>query len=493
MSRQKFWAIVVCLSTFYTLSIGQSLADADNTCEGFVSPTSTPLSAAKLTFGAPSKIGTLVVQGSDINAEKYYLRISKTLGFYSKAAGQDNLDFVVQDYFGYAGLQVRDLELLASDILMPRNNSEFVTLADSVTNKTEFTSNLTLLDFANDNVLVSRFLAPKIVDFTNSAAGHFTAGWRKLVRLQAKKGSKAEAAGIKFAHILFNYASDAKFPFASLDSSTGELKDFSKNNQLILEPATYEQCVEDSIYWLVYGPQSDNYKTINALNAAFDFPSFPNMDVTGPQDYFVPTACAQCHGHDSDRGNPIPNANGDNVFMFGKLNYLDTDQWYDSLYFDFPDVAVSDKDVLFDGGKAHNSQKYKAAEAVINRLNRDILKQNRIAEREVDSFQVRAAQKWISLHNSGAGPFPIEERALSNQSGNVWDFDKFEDRELVRMLSRYCFRCHSSMYYNIFDKSALAKRKGAAIFLVENGIMPQGRKLDDLTKLKMIRYLSALQ
>lgn len=83
-------------------------------------------------------------------------------------------------------------------------------------------------------VLVSRFFAPKIVNYASGEP--FTPGWRKLVYLPVQPGSAAQKEGkISGAYILFNYAATDRLldPFSAKD---GDGHAISKNNQVILVP-----------------------------------------------------------------------------------------------------------------------------------------------------------------------------------------------------------------------------------------------------------------
>ena len=76
--------------------------------------------------------------------------------------------------------------------------------------------------------------------------------------------------------------------------------------------------------------------------------------------------------------------------------------------------------------------------------------------------------------------------------------------ETLRSLSRYCFRCQSSVF-NVFDKGGLLEKStrlpdiqrsvlATTIYLSQGDkpFMPQGRKLDALEKQKLIKFLEEL-
>ncbi|MVT55288.1 hypothetical protein GPL17_33185 [Bradyrhizobium yuanmingense] len=442
----------------------------------------------------PSDMGHILVEpGDTTTADKYYARVTQKLGFDIQTSHLDTL----LEYLGYRGLHAVDMETLEPSLLMPQDERGLEDLANKVENPNDFRANtaLTLAAFKSDILLTARFFAPKIVDFNaapNNTKGRdpHKPGWRKIVRLKTLPGSRAASRGdVEFAYVLFNFfQEDPKaFPFATKSADGKSLVNQSVNNQVILVPRSFRKGVEDSVYFLDYQPFSvERYKVGKALNAAFDTLD-PN---NSKQDYFVPTACAQCHGHDREYGAP----NGQGAFPLGKVNYLDTDQWYDMMDFDFPETK-SNHDVLFDGGKDHASAQYKAAVKVIWKLNSEIVHQNAKALRPdgTDAFKVAAGKKWLSLHAKGEGPADLLKRVLGSKP---WASN---ERSLLAMLSRYCFRCHSSMYYDVFDRAAVLNEKGTPqqpgplVTYVESGFMPQGRVLDKAEKDTLVQYLKALK
>jgi hypothetical protein len=442
----------------------------------------------------PSDMGHILVEtGDTTTADKYYARVTQKLGFDIQTSHLDTL----LEYLGYRGLHALDMETLEPSLLMPQDQQGLGELANKVESPNDFRSNsaLTLAAFKSDILLTARFFAPKIVDFNaapNNGKGRdpHKPGWRKIVRLKALPGSQAASRGdIEFAYVLFNFfQEDPKaFPFATKSADGKSLVNQSVNNQVILVPRSFRKGVEDSVYYLDYQPFSvERYKVGKALNAAFDTLDPDNSR----QDYFVPTACSQCHGHDREYGAP----NGQGAFPLGKVNYLDTDQWYDMMEFDFPETK-SNHDVLFDGGKDHASAQYKAAVKVIWKLNSEIVRQNAKALRPdgTDAFKVAAGKKWLSLHAKGEGPADLLTRVLGSKP---WASN---ERPLLAMLSRYCFRCHSSMYYDVFDRAAVLREKGTPqqpgplVTYVESGFMPQGRVLDKAEKDTLVQYLKALK
>ena len=391
----------------------------------------------------------LVETGDLKSAKAYYDRIKPQIGLDPQASDLGSL----VAHLGYTNLLASDVESLDPQAMMVRF----------------------------PGVLASRFFAPKIVNFNAANAPSpgrdvHTPGWRRLVRLTAQPGSPAEKAGLASAYILFNvFQADSKAdPFANE----------SGNNQVMLIPKTFTSGAGDAAYWLDYGPRSQGYKIVYALNAAFDVPRAPGDPTT--RDYFVPTACAQCHGHDDEFGEPVNGA-----YPFAKLNYLDTDQWYDMVEFDFPETGKVGPDVVVDGGKNHTSPDYSAAFEVVRKLNTEMLAQNRTALRPngLDAFKIAAAEKWLALHSGQDTPLPVSARALTVGQGATWNLANPDELELVKKLDRYCSRCHGAMYYNVFDKQAVLDNRSGITRRINSGSMPQGRTLDAAQRAEIIALL----
>ena len=69
---------------------------------------------------------------------------------------------------------------------------------------------------------------------------------------------------------------------------------------------------------------------------------------------------------------------------------------------------------------------------------------------------------------------------------------------LLGVLDQYCFRCHSSVLYSVFDKQGVIDRKddiAEYVQLPSSDIdhMRQGRKLDGKTIEDIVNYVQALK
>lgn len=243
-----------------------------------------------------------VLEGTAAAAETYYRQtVSPQIQFLTE---QTILGSTIRDllnYVGYPDLTATDLHRFGSDDLMS----------------------------APGDILATRFFAPKITDVADRPAvvprGGF--GWRKLVRLRAKPGSAAAANGIEALWFLQNVIEAT----AEGDPFDAE-RNVSRFNQAILvrreAPLTP---VRQPLYFLTYGElvkldaerrivkdasgnlQDDGRLTLN-LEATFNEDDRIPETNSDPKKYFVPDSCVACHGRSRGRA---------------KLNYLDSDHWFD--------------------------------------------------------------------------------------------------------------------------------------------------------------------
>lgn len=470
-------------------------------------------------------IGILVEPGTKEEAEKYYERISGVLKFDFLQSTLEALiahlgysePTVVQGKIVFKGLTAKDLEDLPSFTLMPRNILEFSELSTLVSDPAAFSALLSLADFQNDKVLVSRFFAPKIATYYNDPnkggdpfapinPDNIVPGWRKLIKLVPRSGSQAAIDGqISHAYVLFNFkkADPNVDPFVGNESG---------NNQIIVVPKN--PLAGDRVFFAVYQSKSVGYPIGTFLQADFDLPGhvgvvFPAKD----SQYFVPRSCAECHGHSRVGqvtliGQPVDPNSGDptddfskGIYRFAKPNYLDTDQWYDWKDFDYRGISGSLNDVVFDGGRDTSSSDYVRALDVIRKLNTGIASESLAAELDskVPTFSTLGAQKWLELHQTTDFRRPYSVRSIGN---SAWDANKPDEMKLLRLLNNHCFRCHSSLRYSVFDKDAVAARKDdIPVFLnvllkdpngnpLPGNYMPQGRVLSASDKAEIERLLN---
>ncbi len=374
------------------------------------------------------------------------------------------------EYFGYSTVTAKDMHRLSSDDLMKLS--------------------------AEGDILATRFFAPKISQVSTPPAATPASGfgWRKLIRFKAKAGSKAVDNNMEtfiFLQNIFEKTADGN-PF---DAD----KNVSIFNQVIVVRKDAGPFTDNKLplYFITYGPlvkvsssgvpikdASGNFQDdgliSTSLKATFDGRD-PESGVP-VKEYFVPDSCAQCHGGNIRRA---------------KANYLDTDHWLDRVtpkyglsdpkysQEDFTALASSSFQVLYDGEKDQTTEKSKKAFDVIYQLNDEIRIQNaRLGT--AGNFQLNAVTRWLDLHKPdkfGRNHVPPYERGFGNQ---LWDPSKDDHRKTLYYLNRYCYRCHSSVRYNVFDREAVLGRVASIRTRLLNiddpgSWMPQDRIFPGLT------------
>ncbi|WP_306141493.1 hypothetical protein [Roseibium sp. MMSF_3412] len=452
-----------------------ALIALDSPTSAFSQSTATPAATEQPVVDLDD-ISIFVEPGTKEQAIEYYSRLETDLGFNildDKLTPQADMDELLV-FFGFSGLAAIDIEKISSFDLMPQSTSDFEKLVSLVVDPEKFKKNLTLDDFKSDNVLVSRFFAPKIVNYAD-ANKPFSPGWRKLVRISALPGSTAEAKDLRHAYFLFNYieADPDKNPF-------GEI---SKNNQVILTPQS-KLDGKDSAYFMVFGKAPEYKVEFSLQGVAFDLP------IVNTGDYFVPSACAQCHGHDKRGGAEGPRP-PNLVYEHAIVNYLDTDQWHDAMLLDFPQLNPTDHPVVYDGGGDETSLNHARAFEVIKKINEEAFAQT--ASIDTNGFKAVAAKKWLDNHAVNIGHVDQENRAL-DMGSEIWLAGNSDDQEFLRILNQNCFRCHGSIRYNVFDKGSVLRNARNISFRIEQNPgtqfhMPQGRVLDGATIQSILDFL----
>jgi len=372
-----------------------------------------------------------VPTGSAELAQKYFRTVSSNLSFSTPdEIFQTTLDDVAA-YLGYNGLTGAELQNLDPKTLM--NPQSLLSPSGGLQNATTVLFSLGPVPYRPDDILATRFFAPKIMDI-NAPVATRKNGWRKLVRLRARPGSLAQVHHITTGIILFNFFTDPGAPaFAP--------NDVSINTQVMLltDPASVAAPNNDgmdALYWLDYGPLTNGGKLSLALNASFDANELPhtNNDV---RPYFVPDGCVACHG--INRNGPL-------------VNYLDTDHWFDRLDNDFTNLKTSGVPVIFDAGTNDtNSVSFKLAFDVIRRFNAE-------ADEEVSRIQPKhdealASHKWLMLHATNCGHVLPLGRTIGPSP--IWSAQIAGDAEALSAFNQYCFRCHGTVKFSVFNKAGL--------------------------------------
>jgi hypothetical protein len=403
--------------------------------------------------------------GTETAAKAYYAGLQTKLATFPKTPLTESTIGDMLVYYGFPALLAKDLQFIASPVLM-----DFEQLRKVVTNKDEFEKAYAGKPLLAGDILVAAMFAPKIINVRDSQSdgvpqGGF--GWRKVLRFKSRDGSAARTDGLDAFYLLFNFASTTpKFPEKT---DAGQI-------QALLVPNYPTSGKHNDIYFLVYEglAKANPGKVGFFLDATFDL-----VKAVPDGKYYVPTACAQCHG--TEKANQVG----------GKINYLDTDHWIDRTGDDFK--KVSPADVLVDG----DAQGYDT----LRKLNTEIEKQNVAVIGSGDpKFALLAVSKWLDLHkvgspNANKHVAPLE-RGLAEASGDpVWTASSdpnIPDPQLLPLLNQYCFRCHSSVRFHVFQKKVVMSKKGSILTRIKNGTMPQDRELDEAMKTKLIQLIEKL-
>ena len=336
-----------------------------------------------------------------------------------------------------------------------------------------------LMERASDDILASRFFAPKITDVSVTP---INVGWRKLVRLKARDDSDAKQNGLASGFLLFNIFQGTDDPLLDPYRPRNE----SLNTQLILvrdDTTEGGRRLRYPIYFFVYGKLSQGGPLITFLSASFDARA-PGIPTEGK--YYVPDACAECHG--GLKGFPR-----EPDYAHLKLNFLDTDHWLDRVQpgDDFNFIDTTRFGVLYDGGTDSSSEQFQRAFAVLRKLNQKIKSQNEKVEEQGEnqpSFQLRAVKKWLEIHENDVSHKDYFARALPSGTGDLWQANAAPDKDLLPLLNRYCYRCHSSLRYNIYERPRVIQLKSKILrYLDVEDVtskfrMPQDRVLEESTK-----------
>ncbi|WP_234849394.1 hypothetical protein [Sinorhizobium medicae] len=159
------------------------------------------------------------------------------------------------------------------------------------------------------------------------------------------------------------------------------------------------------------------------------------------------------------------------------FNFLDTDHWEDrGAANDYFHTAATLVGTLFDGGTDKGSPEFARAFERVRTLNAEILQQNQNADAglPIPSLQQQGAAKWNELHAQSSAHVQPIGRALGSLK---WTAGIQQDEQLLGLLNKYCYRCHSSIQYNIFDKEQVHLRARRMDAFIRGNIMPQGQDI----------------
>jgi hypothetical protein len=417
--------------------------------------------------------GLRVVPGSLEEAKAYYAELGNQLHFPGGRV-PDHLDGLLE-YFGYQTLRAADLDTIEPAILtnLPKLKAKLAPrLGDQ-----PLTGEFAVADAAWD-LLAAGYFSPKTSDVScNSTA----VSWRKVVRLKAIPGSAASSdriTALYFLSVIYAPASSNN-PFAAP----------SKNIQtMIVRGNDRESKLKDPGAWIVYDP-TKNYELTHYTATSWDAGDPAVTDKNGVRKYYVPTACMKCHGDSRDAAAP---------------QFFDTDYILDrAADDDFASrLGSGSASALFDAGNDPTSNRFKKAFDIFRRLNREILDQSQFAA--PGSVGLPSAKVWMRLHASSDEHFPPIKRAITDKEiPNLTEFwsDKSEvDRSLLPLLNRYCYRCHGTLNYNVYNKDDVLDRATKMVRRLQSKVlkerMPQDRDLvaqNPAAHAELIKWLNMLK
>jgi hypothetical protein len=317
-------------------------------------------------------------------------------------------------------------------------------------------------DALGSDAIATSWFSPK-VSLAGDAYQPKIYGWRKLIRLRARAGSQADKHEVDAGYVLFNASAQKVNPPLLL-------RDYIQ--VMLTTRATTSG--RYAAYWLVFRGRLQGWVITDHLRATFDGGDFATA--VGPgRKFFVPESCAQCHGRD---------------LASGLLNMLDTDHWLDRVQQgdDFTQIGGVGK-VLLDAGNDPQSAQFRAAFDRIRTINHEIQAQNRLTG--APSFRTQALQQWLTLHSTDSSHRRLEERAFSTQPGApTWTQ---AERDVLKDLNRYCYRCHSTIRFSVFDRASILADKDTMADMVASGCMPRDRVLDPSVAQSLEKRLRALQ
>ena len=261
-----------------------------------------------------------------------------------------------------------------------------------------------------EEILSLRYFAPKTssVDRFGNAS---ELGWRQIVRLRVRAAApRRNDVGLDAVCILANYqqliAAAAGDPFTTAPVYLQVMMVFTEP---AIRPAR----------WLLFDQSMVITPSIRATFAGGD-----TAASVGGINLFVPGACGQCHGGDRYRPH---------------LNLFDVDNWTERAQQGDDFEAVPDDRVIAVGSCAAN------AFDVARHLNRLVFEHNATPALNTPSFVLSGAESWNAKHQSRTY-VPRLERSHGSTNWSAGE------KELLDLLSRYCYRCHGTILFDVYNR-----------------------------------------
>jgi hypothetical protein len=407
--------------------------------------------------------GFRIEQGSEAKAVAYYEMLGESLSFDDDRVPSD-LDALL-GYMGYEALRARDVDQLAPAELM-----DYHGLRERYEGQGEFSADEPPADW---DVVAAGYFAPKTSDVSGLSK---KISWRKVVRLRPRPGSPALKDAVDAMYFLsVLYVS----PEELAQGNPFKIPTVNLQIMLVRDPEHMEGDFRDSACWLVYDPSRD-YASTYATTTSWDSADPRLVEQKGLRPYYVPDACTNCHGGGRPTGTP---------------HFFDTDYAIDrAMPGDdfFETVGRSGHSPLFESGLNPNTEQYQQALAAFRTLNVEIHRHNRVVD--PTSLQTRGAENWIQLHGpsgSAMHRWPIERGWPGDE--HEWEEGRLVDRNLLPLLNRYCYRCHGTVSYNVYDRAAVVGKLETVLDYVDTAYMPRDRELSEEDKAELLKWLRMLR
>ncbi len=234
----------------------------------------------------------------------------------------------------------------------------------------------------------------------------------------------------------------------------------------------------DTVYWLDYDRLSKGGTLSLALHNSFDANELP-QSLDGLKAYFVPDGCVACHGINPRRS---------------MVNYLDTDHWFDRIETDFTNLKINGLPLVVDAQTNDTSSlAYALAFDVIRRFNIEADEEVQTAQPAHD--EAKASKKWLQIHSSTNVHVSALDRAIGPEQR--WSGQNPNDAEVLAAMNQYCFRCHGTVKFSVFNKQMVLRPDILA--MIEQAIktnaplgikMPPDREMPEATRAQIVNFIN---
>jgi hypothetical protein len=177
------------------------------------------------------------------------------------------------------------------------------------------------------------------------------------------------------------------------------------------------------------------------------------------------------------------------------VNYLDTDHWFDRVENDpeFTSVKTNGFPLLVDAKTNDpNSSAYKFAFDVIRRFNAEADEQ--VSKTQPAHDEALASHKWLDVHASNNEHVLPLDRAIGLEPR--WSNQDTNDAKTLSTFNQYCFRCHGSVKFSVFNRQELRSPQLKGIILqslqtnAALGVkMPPDRELPDEHRTTLLNFI----